>query len=194
MMRRVVSLALLALAGAAPAVADTGLSFDISNAISPNHPSTTIQVWAYFDKDPYAFAAVDFDVTATHDQGGFSDPFSILHTLGTFNGDVQPDGDSVTHCLPGQIQAPVGEWYAETTNPILVWSVTWSTSDFTPRIIDLSTFTYRYAIYLDYDGNSVLLDGTTEALGKIKVVPAPGVLAPFAAAGGVAFGVRRRRA
>jgi hypothetical protein len=190
MLRRVVTLALLASAGAASA--ETGLSFHVSNTISPNHPSATVEVWAHIEDVSYAFAAVQFDALAAVDPGGFSDPFAILHTLGTFNGDVQPGGDLITHCLPGQIQAPVGEWFADTTNPILIWRATWSTDDFNAREVDISTFTHRFAVYLDYNGNNVLVDETLDAEGVVKVVPGPAVAALFTACGAFA-GTRRRR-
>jgi hypothetical protein len=165
---------------ATTAAGQNSFSFEISNTISPAHPSATVEVWAHFIEGGYAFAAAWFDVAATPDPAGeFSDPFAVLHTLGTYDGEIGPGGDTVTHIIAGQVQFPVGEFVADTSNPILIWQATWSTTDFTPRTIDLSTLTQRFSLYLDYDGNNDDFYGPEfdEGAGTIKVVPSPGVAA-----------------
>ncbi len=192
MTRRIAAPSLILLISGS-ATAQNSLFFDVSNAISPAKPSAIVEVWASFEPGGYAFAAAWFDAAASDDPfGEFSDPYSVLHTLGTFNGEIQPGGDLITHIIPGQVQFPVGEFVSDTSNPILIWRATWSTTDFSPRTINLHTITKRFSLYLDYDGNNEDFygPGFEEAVGTIKVVPAPAAWAALLVMG---VGVRRRR-
>jgi hypothetical protein len=183
----------LALALGSWACADPhGVLITVSNTVSPQHPSTTIDLWAYFQPDFYAFAGAAFDVLASPDAGDFSDPTIFLTGPGQQTGMIAPDGDSVLGAITGQLQFPDANIFADRANPILHWRVTWTTNDFTARRVDVVTLTRLYGLYLDVWGNSInAYDETfTEGLGTINVIPAP---APGAPALGVAFAFRRRR-
>lgn len=168
----------LVLFASGPTLADLAFTFELTNVVSPAHPSTTVEVWAHFD-DQYAFAGALWDVNASADPGDFSDPYAVLHALGTSNGVVAPDGDSVGHIIAGQAHFPIGDVHADTSNPILVWTATWSTDDFTPRSVDLTTSTQKYFLYVDESGFSqeYLSDDFKEAFASISVVPTPGAAA-----------------
>jgi hypothetical protein len=150
-------------------------SFDIrvSNTISPDQPSAVVEIWAVWDPAMYAFAGAMFDVHAAADPGGFSDPRRMLMGPGSSDGDVQPGGDLVTDIRPFQLQW--WQWWdADTANPILIWYANWSTSDFTPRHIDLSTATTEFGLYINEDGvGETGLGDFSEASGVIQVVPSP---------------------
>lgn len=192
MKRWSIYLSLLSVAGALPA-AGISFAFDVSNIISPDQPTATVEVWASFNPGDYSFAGADFDVRAGTDAGGFSDPQAVLATFGTSDGIVSQNGDRVTGVIAGQIQFPLGGYESDTSNPILVWKATWGTSHFSNRTVDLSTLTRRFAVYLDADGNSkgYIGNGFQEGAGSITVVPAPGALT-LVAATGLAAGRRRR--
>lgn len=193
MSRRAITLSLVGLVPVASASADLAFSFDVSNVVTPINPSTTVEVWAHFDPGYYAFAGAQWDVTASADVGGFSDAFSILNTYGTSDGNISQDGDFIAHIIAGQLQFPLGNYFADTTNPILVWKATWSTDFFKPRSVNISTATQKCFLYLDDSGlsNDFYDDAFQEAIGSIQVVPAP---AAGALLGVLALTVRRRRA
>lgn len=152
--------------------------FDISvsNIVSPAQPSANIEVWTAWDPAMYAFAYAGFDLIASTDPGGFSNPKHELKGPNTYRGDVSPDGDSVVGIVSGQLQFDGGGGiFADTSNPILVFSVSWSTEDFTPRMVGLTSATTKYTLYLNFEGYSEsFLDEFIEGNGVIQVVPSPG--------------------
>jgi hypothetical protein len=172
-MKRVCGL-VIALAGSALGQTNR-FELVVSNTISPDQPSATIQLWTTWDPTQYAFAYGGFDLVASHDPGGFTAFGRALKGPGTRDGDLAPDGDSVTGVVSGQLQFDGGGGiFADTANPILVFTATWSTTEFTPRIVDLGTVTKRYELYLDFEGTrESFLDDFAEGAGSIQVVPAP---------------------
>ncbi len=194
MKRRAVALFPFGLLAVSSVSAEMSFSFDVSNIVTPDQPSTTVEVWAHFDAGLYAFAGALWDVKASTDLGGFSDPFAVLHSYGTEDGFIEPDGDFVGHILAGQLHFPLNGDFADTANPILVWRATWSTDNFNPRTVSLSTATNKYFVYWDDSGLSsdFFDDAFDEAVGSIEVVPAPGVPVVLAALGAAGI-VRRRR-
>jgi hypothetical protein len=145
---------LLLLLAAAPASADTAFIISISNRVTEAQPSTTVELWATFEPDLYAFAGAKFDFHASPDVGGFSDPQRLLNGPGTKDGEVTPDGDSVEGMLVGQLGGCPIECWPDTSNPILVWRVTWSTADFTSRTIALATTSTKFDVYINNNGVS----------------------------------------
>jgi len=164
-----------------------------SNVITPDSPSATIEVWSTFDPQWYAFNGADFDILAAADPGDFSNPERILKGPGSKNGQVGLGGDSVDGILANQLHFPSSAGiFADTANPILIWKATWSTSDFSPREVDLRTLTRGYAVYVSDQGNNKWLQDEPsfgEAFGKITVVPASGAAAVLP----VAVIMKRRR-
>lgn len=162
----------------------------VSNPVSPGTPSTTVEVWADWDSDLfYAFAAANWNLRGDM-SGDFSGPASAFTDPGQDDG-TPMDGD-VMDIITGQLQFPTGGLFADTSDPILIWSGTWSTTDFTARTVDLATETLRYSLYLDDTGLSSDVTPTVlEASGEIIVIPAPASLAMVGLGGLVAM--RRRR-
>ncbi len=131
------------------------------------------------------------DFFASSDPGTFSDPLHELWAPGHHDdGVVSPDGDSVTGINTRQHDF-ADVLYADTSNPILLWQVTWSTADFAPRKVTLDTVTAEYLLYTDTIGNfSDFADTIVEGHGAITVVPSPATVLPLLAI--VAAGHRRR--
>lgn len=189
---------LTALAGTALGVASaahatvTANTYEIrvSNVVSPSQPSTTVEVYAAWDSDLfYAFAGNEWSLRGDT-TGDFSGPASAFTDPGQIDG--TPVGGDVTDIVTGQLQFPSAGIFADTSDPILIWSATWSTSDFTARFVDLNTETDRYQLYLDDTGLSSDVTTTVlEAAGRIEVIPAPASLALLALGGLTA--IRRRR-
>jgi hypothetical protein len=162
----------------------------VSNPVSPGTPSTTVEVWADWDSDLfYAFAAAEWSLRGDT-SGDFSGPASAFTDPGQDNG--TPMTGDVVDIITGQLQFPLGGLIADTSDSILIWSGTWSTTDFTARTVDLATDTSRYSLYLDDTGLSSDVTPTVlEAAGQIQVVPAPASLA-LLGLGGLAAARRRR--
>ncbi len=170
----------------------TANTYDIrvSNVVSPGQPSTTVEVYADWDSDLfYAFAAAEWALRGDG-TGDFSGPTLAFSDPGQDAG--TPMTGDVMDIVTGQLQFPPGGIFADTSDPILIWSATWSTTDFTARTVDLSTETARYSLYLDDTGLSSDVTSTViEGLGRIEVIPAPASLALLGLGGLVA--ARRRR-
>jgi hypothetical protein len=163
---------LLLLLAAAPAPADTGFIISVLSRVTEVHPSTTVEVWATFEPNLHAFAGAKLDFDASPDTGGLSDPsipFDDLYGI-LEPGDVAPDGDSVQAILTAQMACHPNWCPFDTANPILVWQVTWSTTDFTPRTIALATTTTKFDVYINEQGVSdQYLDSLVEGAGLIEV-------------------------
>jgi len=162
----------------------------VSNPVSPTNPSTTVEVYADWDSDLfYAFAAAEWSLRGDM-SGDFSGPASAFTDPGQ-DGGTATDGD-VVDIVTGQLQFPPGGVMADQSDPILIWTGTWSTTDFTARTVDLATETGRYNLYLDETGLSSDVTSTVlEGAGRIQVIPAPASLALVGLGGLVA--ARRRR-
>jgi hypothetical protein len=169
--------------------------FEVSNTISPDQPSATITLWGAFNPDfPkwYAFGETKTEVLTQFDRGWFSDPVAILDPWGFSKpGDVSPDGDLVAGIYAMQIYIPFSV-YPDSANPLPLWSATWTTDDFTPRKVGLSTQSEFFALWSAEGGlyDQFGID-FAEGSGAINVVPAPGA-AP-ALVGGAPWLARRRR-
>lgn len=162
----------------------------VSNVVSPGTPSTTVEVYAVWDSDAYyAFNNATWNLTGDG-TGAFSGPASAFTDPGQVGG--TPTGGDVLGITTGQLHMPMGGIFADTSNPIRIWSATWSTTDFTPRTVDLFTETDLYNLFSDDTGASWNVTPTVfEAEGQIRVIPAPASLA-LLGLGGLAA-LRRRR-
>ena len=199
----VAAVAVLAAAGAASAQVE-GWIIDVQDPVlapvghSSGLPqSTVITVRAKFDgSTDYAFAAGELDFIANEfgiagtnwTNNALITPFD---PLGTSPGTLEPDGAS--DITLGQLHFPAAGIYAVTSNPVDVWQIEYTATDFTPRVIDLSTLTDRFDVYIDSTGlsRSVATGSLMEGAGQIRIIPAPGALALAGIAGLVA--TRRRR-
>jgi hypothetical protein len=127
---------------------------------------------------------------ATADPGAFSDPERLLKYGGS-DGQVLPDGDTVMGIDSAQLHFP-GSIFADPSNPILIWRVTWSTDDFSSRSIQLATITSLYSLYTDSNGSSQdFIDTVVEGGGVVQVIPSSGAAWALLLAGG--YSGRRRR-
>lgn len=158
--------------------------------------STVIEVCAKFDADLYhAFAGGAFDflsgeTSAPSDWSG-NVLIAPFNPIGTNPGTLSAGGDGATGIVAGQVFFPP-LIIADTSNPALVWSITYTASDFTERFIDLETLTRRFDAYIGTLGESRTLDVSTlmEGTGRIQIIPAPGALGCLGLAG---FALVRRR-
>ncbi len=168
-MMPVVVLAGLGLVARCPAGDDYSFFFTVSNEVSPSQPSTTVTVWAAFDPQWYAFHRSHTEVESDPDVGAFSDPVVLLE-FGEA-GDVAPDGDRVWGIDFHQWEG-FGGLFADTGNPIAVWSTTWTTDDFTPRSVPILTTSVDFYVYVDIDGTWQNFYGPdfSEAQGFINIL------------------------
>ena len=174
-----------------------GWLIESSNVVSPSQPTTTVEVWAWFD-DPTgernAFGRGDFDFIAA--DGEFSNPQMYLWTSPGFSAGT-PMGNSVRGVFVGQLWGFVG-LTANMQNPILVWSVDWTTGDFTPRTVSLdtrNTTTFQIGTNSTQIGMNLLElypKGFTPGTGVIRVVPSPAI-ATLLVVGAVMLRRRRSR-
>jgi hypothetical protein len=172
--------------------ADYSLFFTVSNAVSPLKPSATVTLWASFPQHQYAFAGSNTEVWSPPDDGAFSDPTVQMYQDDYCDpGVVSPDGDSILGMRLLQLQN-LGGLLADTSNPLELWSATWTTEDFMPRRVPIATSSSNYWVYTSAGGHGEDFYGEdfSEAHDFIRVVPSP----PAAAVSvGVAAWLARRR-
>ena len=176
-MRRI-QLSLLMVLFSAPALAQTGGTYLLtsSNPVSPFSPTTTISIWAAWT-DPgilFVFAAGEYDLTAG--DGVFSNPVNVLNGPGSTTGVIA--GNVISGAINGQLNIPSFP-PTPAINPILLATYVWSTTDFTPRAVDLHTrnttvFTVSFLRYPNPTRYVELFPHEfTPGAGVITVVPAP---------------------
>jgi hypothetical protein len=168
-------LTLLWCAGAAASASGQVNTFEfvVSNVVSPEQPSATVEVWAVFEDSAYAFCRGAFNVVADADPGTFSAPERILDMPGSMDGEVANDGDAVLGIVA--LQFNCHPFFADMSNPVLLWRATWSTEDFSQRSISVSTMTVQYDLYTwdNLCNGESFLDQFVEGTGTIHVVPGP---------------------
>lgn len=165
-----------------------GWTIEMSGVVSPVTPVVNIRVSAWFDHVPNVaelFAGGRFNLNAAESR--FLPGSTRLHVLGS-PGFVQ---DRLIHSIVvAQAHIPP-QFPGNSSNPILVFSADWTTSDFTPRRVPLGTTTLAMSVFqsLSHTNSSPLHD-IVEGSGFIRVVPAPGCWAALISVGWIAF--RRR--
>jgi hypothetical protein len=175
----------------------------IGGPVSPSNPEVTIRMSAWWDDggDPtwFAFWRGDFDLLGDP-SGGFAGPRLLLvsnppqpqppnASAGT------PSGGDILGVFVEQNHHQFGPW-ANPANPMPLWESEWTTSDFTPRTIDLATSnTTTFDIYCCFPWGTGAPNHTPRAIipgsAKITVVPAPA--SAFLALAAALPLVRRRR-
>ena len=197
--------ALVALAGlASVATATNTWNVDITYSnglgyIGGPGDTATVQIWAAFDDNLYAFAGGALNAN-TDDPNGSWDGLTLdLKGPGTFAG--VGAGGNVTGIITGQLHFPLANIFADTANPIKAWHGTFSTSDFNARTVNFTTDTSKFDVYTTEDANGdgiadgnseSFIDSLIEGAGGIVVgVPAPGTAA-LLGLGALAAGRRRR--
>lgn len=88
-----------------------------------------------------------------------------------------------------QLHSPPFGYFANTDNPILLWSGEWSTTNLTARTVPIVTDSKRLSVYLTNGG--VFSPVFAQAAGEIRVIPSPASV--VAMLGMLCMCVRRRR-
>lgn len=169
------------------------LNFDIANPTLNPGESTIITLTASFPSGDYAMAGVALDIVDNLGRGGFSDLALIapMNGPGTSAGSLSASG--IDGIIAGQLNFPTAGIFADPTNPIALWSMTFTaptTPPFLP-MLDIETRTTRFDVYVDRDSarSESRLDDLIEAHAVINF-PAPGSAAIL---GFAAVALRRRR-
>lgn len=206
--------ALLALAVASPVALGQLYGWEISVAdpilgpVTSAFPqSTTITVSAKFDDSvDHAFASGLFDLVGTDPNGpgtaGVNWTANSRITPFDFTGtsDGVLTGTGATGVLPGQLHFPLGGTYGDTMNPVAVWTIDYTATDFSSdRVMPLVTITSPgpkgFWVYESMSGSSSRqIDAGTlmEGSGMIRIVPAPATFGLLGLAAATLC-VRRRR-
>ena len=201
-MRVALTIAALALTPAASAQYDKGtwLFEVIGGPVSAMNPVVEVRVYAAFPKmtSTSAFGQGNFDIVSSDPSGEFhnvergfglgSNPFCGFAFLGT------PTPSSV----PGNVVGQLGVLgcVPSTAMPIAVWQASWTTSDFTPREVAISSAgTTNFAIFISssqaHPDLQLFPDKFEHGSGVIQVVPSPSGAILLAASSILAM--RRRR-
>jgi hypothetical protein len=167
-----------------------GWTINVLNTVSPAQPVAQIEVWAWFQPPGggLVFGMGDFDLASG--DGRLERPELAR---GFFGQPGTPAGSLLTGVLLGQVRLP-GVFVLNGDNPIHVWSVSWETTDFTPRTVSLDTTnTTQFNLVEGTTGHLFPLypQGFTPGTGTIQVVPTPASAVPMVVVG--ALMLRRRR-
>ncbi|MCA9278786.1 MAG: hypothetical protein H6815_11400 [Phycisphaeraceae bacterium] len=170
----------------------------IGGDVSAHNPEITVRIMAYFPSNFFAFGGADFDLVSSDPNGVFSNielpaPMGPPGICSTFYPGTMVNGGLID---AGAIQFNAVGCTANPMNPIPIWQATWSTTDFAPRDIVLTTAnTETFGVYEDIGNaggpNLVPLGLFQHGSAVIHVVPAPG--ACVLALGSVVCATRRRR-
>jgi hypothetical protein len=148
-----------------------------------------VSVYAQFGDGNYAFAGAELNIVADDAAGEFFDIQEHLGGPGAFAGSA--DGPMVTGIVTGQEHNPGAGVFADTTNPLLVWSGKYTTTDFSFRVFWIETETTLFDVYIDDDGNRESgLNGFVEGRDKVAICACP---APAAGVVLGALGIRAAR-
>ena len=172
-------LAALALAAAAPAaLAQSEITIDVENPVLMPGESTSVTLLAGFDAMDYAMAGVAGNLVTSVGSEGWSEAMRVAPMDGPGTEPGVPSATGWDGIIAGQLNfPPTGGIYADPTNPIAYWTITYTApADVAaPFDVDLSTMTTRYDVYVAMDSSlseSRLAD-LVEGSGTIRVVPAP---------------------
>ena len=179
---------------AVPALAQTDGTYLLmsSNTVSPSSPITTIEVWATW-VDPAAqfiFLGGNYDLTAG--DGVFSNPVIVLRSPFSSAGVIA--GNVISGAAIAQLNMCFFLSCPLTDNPILLATYDWTTTDFTPRAVDLhtsNTSVFDVGIPLATVFIQLYPHEFSPGSGVINVVPAPAAWVVLALP--LVAGTRRRR-
>jgi len=156
-MRRI-RLSSLAILCAVPALAQTNATYLLtsSNTVSPSSPTTTIEIWAaWVDPGaPFVFFGANYDLTA--EDGQFSIAVNVINGPSSSTGVIT--GNVISGAANGQfvLIPPPAHPPHSNDNPILLATYDWTTTNFTPRAVDLHTSNTSAFFVIDPNtGNSI---------------------------------------
>ncbi len=155
--------------------------------VTPANPTVTIRLSAGFPPQYLAFAAGRFDLHAT--EPGWSNG-AVLLAPPSNPGVIS--GPSITGITGGQVHFPPIV-IADPTNPLPLYELQWTATEFSRRTIEFDTLTSQYVVYTinQFPTSKDLVRELTEGHGQVRVVPAPAGAAILGLAAIV--GMRRRR-
>jgi len=160
--------------------------------VSSATPVVTIGVLAAWDwpvPGETLFGAGNYDLAAS--SGEFTDAILVLGAMppnnpGALNG-KRVDGAAI-----GQVHIPSIGLHGDPSNPLLLAEYTWTTSDFTHRIVEFTTEnTTNFGIILPDISINLFPHQFAPGFGSIMVVPGPGGFA-ILGLGGLIASWRRR--
>lgn len=137
-------------------------------AATPASPEVQLLVSAAFDEADYALASAAFELEAA---SGMFLRADVLLDRGPCEICPQPDGRFVRTIRPGQFHFPTAGIFGDPSNPIAVASAVWTTDDFAPHDVPMSTHTTAFRVYVD-EGTSMTesrMDSFGEGSGIIRV-------------------------
>ncbi|UYV12512.1 MAG: hypothetical protein NCW75_14595 [Phycisphaera sp.] len=166
---------LAALALPTAALAQYEITIDVENPTLLPGESTTVTMLAGFDPSKYAIAAVMTDFVASTGSVGLSDAAVVAPMNGPGTSAGAPSATGYDGILAGQTN--FHSTYADSTNPIPFWEVTYTApmEVMAPFDIDLSTMTTKYDVYVERSSSlsESRLAELTEGSATIHVIPAP---------------------
>lgn len=171
---------------------------DPAGVINSLDDTATVTLWAVWDPEQYAFEKAILDMTAddlSH-AGEWSDPHRLLQGFESEDGVIE--GETVVGITPYQLHFPEAGIFADTSNPIAVWTATWRTGDLTERIVRVNSASSEFSIYLPNgwggsDGfTEDFVDSLIEGSGVITIVPTSGTVGALLVGGAVVSRGRRR--
>lgn len=163
-----------------------------SNIVTPQQPTTTIEIWAQWGDIAAAFVFGGADYALTASEGAFGNATNILNGPGSSVGVVQ--GSTITGASNGQIHLPPLGIFGSPDNPILLASYEWTTTDFQIRYVTLQTSnTNNFLVAAAVTGATTQLfpQSFTPGSGLLVVIPSASTVS-LLALGGVVVARRRR--
>lgn len=184
--------AVVAVAGGASGQSNATFRLKVSNVVTPSNPEATVSVFAAWEQGApgeFVFTGANLDLVAG--DGEFSDVEIILQLTCMCGGTTL--GNRVNGLSIGQIHLPpvlVGL----PDNPIHLYDIKWTATDFTPRTVGLNTEnTVQFRVAPAPGGATIDLMATFRpGSGSIRVVPGVGGVG-LLALGGAMVGLARCR-
>lgn len=142
------------------------LTIEAPAVVTPSSGGAQIELWCgYTLVVPGGLVAIqggDMDVYAT--EALFANQRVIVRDLppppyGSFwRGTRSPEGDAVNDIVAGQgvLGGGGGGAVTDTSNPLLLWTATWATRDFTPRVVELSAFPGDHFSWAELGGGTTV--------------------------------------
>lgn len=164
-----------------------GFTIEVDEPVLMPGESTLVTVTASFPDTYYALAGARFDFLFNDGDLNPRDAWNDYHALPPFDGPQAPPeltDEGIFGIVLGQLNFPPAMIYADPSNPVDVWEVT-----FTAPLdagggyrVDMLTDTHLFDVYIERESSTSIriADLVSEGEASIFVVPAP-------AGGAVAF-------
>lgn len=150
-----------------------GVYFDFPNGnVYDGTSPVIVEGWAVFDTQYYAWAGFGGGVLGSDPLGEWQNFVYTANTAVCKGCPPQIGGGNIKGIITGQLHFPP-LFFANTANPIKIFTVEWTTNDLTKRVVDIQTATTKYSVYVNSLGNTANLT-PEQHFAEIRVVPAPG--------------------